>query len=336
MNHERILLDHGSGGRLSRKLIEEVFLSRFGNPILNRLDDAAVFETGPGRLAFSTDSYVVTPLFFAGGDIGKLAVNGTVNDLAMCGAAPLYLSAGYIIEEGFSLGELERIADSMQTAAAEAGVQIVTGDTKVVERGACDGLYINTAGVGLVPPGVELGAHHVRAGDAVIVSGNIGDHGVTILCQRHGLGLSTGLCSDCAPLGRMAGALLQAAPRVRIMRDPTRGGLATSLNEIAQKSGLGIQIDQACLPICEEVEGACELLGLDPLYLANEGKLIAIVPQETAPRALEAMQASPYGKHAAIIGRVVERPTGQVVIHTTMGATRILDVLAGEPLPRIC
>ena len=336
MNYERILLDHGSGGRLSQELIEKVFLGRFGNPLLNRLDDGAVFEPGPGRLAFSTDSYVVTPRFFPGGDIGRLAVNGTVNDLAMCGAEPLYLSAGFIVEEGFLFSELERIADSMQAASAEAGVRIVTGDTKVVERGACDGLYINTSGIGRVPPRVELGAERIKPGDAVIVSGYIGDHGLTIMCERHGLGLTSGLRSDCAPLGKMVAALLRAVPQVRLMRDPTRGGLATSLNEIAAKSGLGIRIDQACLPIHEEVNGACDILGLDPLYLANEGKLIAIAPQAAAQRALETIQAIPYGTHAAIIGQVVKESPGRVVMRTGIGTDRILDMLAGTLLPRIC
>ena len=336
MIHKRVLMDHGSGGRLSQELIQAVFVSRFANRLLNRLDDGAVFETGQGRLAFSTDSYVVTPLFFPGGDIGSLAVHGTVNDLAMCGASPKYLSAGFIIEEGFLIEDLMRIADSMQAAAAAAGVQIVTGDTKVVDRGACDGLYINTAGVGMVPPGVVLGGDRARPGDAVIVSGHIGDHGAAILCRREGLGLSSAIRSDSAPLGDMVKALLKAVPRVRVLRDPTRGGLAASLNEIAQKSGVGINIEEASLPIREEVKAACELLGLDPMYLANEGKLVAVVPRDSSRQALEAIRSDPHGKDAAVIGQVTEDVPGRVVMCTPMGARRIVDMPAGTPLPRIC
>jgi hydrogenase expression/formation protein HypE len=336
MSQERILLDHGGGGGMSQQLIERVFVSRFGNPYLNRLDDGAVFRVDKGRLAFSTDSYVVSPLFFPGGDIGCLAVNGTVNDLAMCGARPLYLSAGFIIEEGFLLSDLERIADSMQSAATLAGVRIITGDTKVVDKGACDGVFINTAGVGLVRPGLELGGDKARPGDAVIVSGFIGDHGVTVICEREGFGLNSPIRSDSAPLGDMVENLLDAAPQVHALRDPTRGGLATSLNEIAQKSGVGIQMDQATLPIREEVKGACELLGLDPLYLANEGKLIALVPEQHAQKALEAISSNPYGKNARIIGRTIPENPGRVAMRTAMGTSRIVDMLAGTPLPRIC
>ena len=336
MKEERIILAHGGGGRLARELVESVFVSRFDNPLLNRLNDGAVLDIFGQRLAMSTDSYVVSPLFFPGGNIGDLAVNGTVNDLAMCGARPLYLSAGFIIEEGFGLAELERIADSMRAAAARAEVEIVTGDTKVVNRGACDGLYINTAGVGLVPAGVDLGGEKARPGDAVIISGHLGDHGAAILCQREGLNLSAPIRSDSAPLGHMVHGLLQKAPQTRALRDPTRGGLAAILNEIADQSRVGMVIEEKALPILPEVRAVCELLGLDPLYLANEGKMTAIVPPEQAGAALSAIRESPHGAHAAIIGQVTARRPGRVVMRTGLGTERVVDMPAGELLPRIC
>jgi hydrogenase expression/formation protein HypE len=347
-----ILLAHGSGGRLSHALIEQVFLARFANPVLARLEDAAVLafaEVGAGgaRLAFTTDSYVVSPIFFPGGDIGKLAVCGTVNDLAMSGATPLYLSAGFILEEGLALADLERVADSMAAAAAAAGVRIVTGDTKVVDHGKADRLFINTAGIGVVPPGVALGAERVRPGDALLVSGTLGDHGMTIMSQREGLRFDSPLVSDCAPLNGLVAALMDALARsgeeadcglqaLRFMRDPTRGGLATVLNEVAPSAGVGIEIEEGRLPVRDAVRAACELLGLDPLYVANEGKLVAFVAPEVAERALAALRAHAYGREAAIIGRVTEEHAGRVVLRTALGARRVVDMLVGEQLPRIC
>jgi len=350
---DHILLAHGSGGRLSHALVERLFLARFANPILARLEDAAVLalaEAGGGgaRLAFTTDSYVVSPIFFPGGDIGKLAVCGTVNDLAMSGATPLYLSAGFILEEGLALPDLERVADSMAAAAAAAGVRIVTGDTKVVDHGKADRLFINTAGIGVVPPGVALGAERVRPGDALLVSGTLGDHGMTIMSQREGLRFDSPLVSDCAPLNGLVAALMDALARsgeggadwglqaLRFMRDPTRGGLATVLNEVAASAGVGIEIEEGRLPVRDAVRAACELLGLDPLYVANEGKLVAFVAPELAERALTALRAHAYGREAAIIGRVTEEHTGRVVLRTALGARRVVDMLVGEQLPRIC
>ncbi len=338
MADERVvLLDHGGGGRLSAELVERLFLPRLGNPTLARLDDGAVLDNhGGGRLAFSTDTYTVTPLFFPGGDIGRLAVCGTVNDLAMCGARPRWLSAGFILEEGFPLADLERIADSMAAAAREAGVQIVTGDTKVVPRGAADGVFINTAGIGLVPQGVRLGGGQARDGDVVLVSGFLGDHGMTILTQREGLELGSGLCSDAAPLNYLVERLLGEAPGTRVLRDPTRGGLGATLNEIAAQSGVEIELEEECLPLRPAVRGACELLGLDPLYLANEGKLLAVVPEEQAEAALAALRGHPHGAHAAQVGRVRRAQRPRVVLRTTLGTTRLVDWLSGEQLPRIC
>jgi hydrogenase expression/formation protein HypE len=336
MNQKRILLDHGSGGRLSQELIENTFLPHLGNPLLNRLDDGAVFELAGGRLAMSTDSYVVTPLFFPGGDIGSLAVHGTVNDLACCGATPLYLSAGFIIEEGFLLADLERILTSMRAAAQEAGVSIITGDTKVVNQGACDGIFINTAGVGMIPEGIQVGGSLAEPGDVVMISGYIADHGVTILCQRQGLPLTSEIKSDSAPLNHMVQALLTAAPHTHVLRDPTRGGLATSLNEIAAQSEVCLELEEEALPIRPQVAAACEILGLDPLYLANEGKLIAIVPASEADAALKALQTHPLGFEARILGHVVTGHPGRVILNTSLGTTRVVDMLSGEPLPRIC
>jgi hydrogenase expression/formation protein HypE len=337
---DRIVLGHGSGGLLSAELLRDIFLPLFSNPVLDRMDDQAVVEIGGSRLAFTTDSFVVQPLFFPGGDIGSLAVHGTVNDLAMGGARPLFLSAGFILEEGFPTEELRRIAASMAKAAAAAGVSIVTGDTKVVERGKGDGLFINTAGIGIVPEGVRLSASQARPGDRVILSGSIGDHGIAILAKREGLEFETEILSDSAPLHNLVAAMLQTAPfganTIRCLRDPTRGGVSSTLNEIAAQSQVSIQIDETCIPVREQVRGACELLGLDPLYVANEGKLLAIVAPEAADEILGAMRRDPRGAEAAIIGAVGEGRAGTVTMRTAFGSTRIVDMLAGEQLPRIC
>ncbi len=334
---DRVLLAHGSGGKLSHDLIEKSFVSALSNPILNKLDDSAVFElSGSGRLAFTTDSYVVSPIFFPGGDIGKLAVCGTVNDLSMNGAIPLYLSLSLIIEEGLLIGDLQKIVNSIQQAATEAGVKIVTGDTKVVNQGSADKLFINTSGVGVVPPGVDISGANAKPGNKVIVSGTLGDHGIAIMSQRDGLSFSTTLKSDCAPLNQLVAGMLKESRRINCLRDPTRGGLATSLNEIAKQSGVGIEIEEELMPVRDEVRGACELLGLDPLYIANEGKLIAVVEDEAAEGILKRMKKQPYGEGAVIIGRVCSQHPGRVVIKTPYGSSRILDMLSGELLPRIC
>jgi len=336
---DRIVLGHGSGGRLSAELLRDVFLPLFSNPVLDRMDDQAMLEIGGARVAFTTDSFVVQPLFFPGGDIGSLAVHGTVNDLAMGGARPLFLSAGFILEEGFSMEALRRIASSMAEAAAAAGVLIVTGDTKVVERGKGDGLFINTTGIGIVPDGVRLSASQARPGDRVILSGPIGDHGIAILCKREGLEFETEILSDSAALHNLVAAILAASSgtnSIRCLRDPTRGGVSSALNEIAAQSGVSIQIEETCVPVREEVRGACELLGLDPLYVANEGKLLAFVAPEVADEILAAMRRDPHGSAAAIIGTVGNESAGLVTMRTAFGSTRIVDMLAGEQLPRIC
>jgi len=334
---DRILLAHGSGGKLSHDLIEKSVVSTLGNPTLNKLDDSAVFElSSGGRLAFTTDSYVVSPIFFPGGDIGKLAVCGTVNDLSMSGAIPLYLSLSFIIEEGLLIAELEKIVNSVCQAAAEAGVKIVTGDTKVVNQGDADKLFINTSGVGILPQGVDISGANARPGDKVIVSGTLGDHGIAIMSQREGLRFSTTLQSDCAPLNQLVAEMLQESRSINCLRDPTRGGLATSLNEIVKQSGVGIEIEESLIPVRDEVRGACELLGLDPLYIANEGKLITMVKEEAAEGILNRMKKHPYGERAVIIGQVCSEHPGRVVIKTPYGSSRILDMLSGELLPRIC
>jgi hydrogenase expression/formation protein HypE len=333
---DRILLAHGSGGAMSHDLIASLFIKAFQNPVLDRLDDMAVLEIGGIKLAFTTDSYVVTPIFFPGGDIGKLAVCGTINDLVMSGARPLYLSAGFILEEGFPFRDLETIIASMQKTAAQAGVQIVTGDTKVVNRGGADGIFINTAGLGRVPEGVDISGRNARAGDKVLVSGSIGDHGIAILSSRAGLEFSTRLESDCAPLNDLVARMLEVSRDVHCLRDPTRGGLSTTLNELARQSKVGIWIEECRIPVKEEVRGACELLGLDPFILANEGKLIAIVGAGEAEKILAAMKAHPLGRDAALVGEVREEPAARVILRTSIGSTRIVDMLVGEPLPRIC
>ncbi len=332
---EKILLAHGSGGKLAHELIKKTFVKAFGNPLLAKLDDSAVMNVS-GKLAFTTDSFVVSPIFFPGGDIGKLSVCGTVNDLAMVGAKPLYLSLALIIEEGLPQSELSTIIDSIQAAAQEAEVDIVTGDTKVVNRGNADKLFINTAGVGAIPEGVDISGSNARPGDKVILSGTIGDHGIAVLSQREGLSFSTTLKSDCAPLGSLVAEMLKASPNIHCLRDPTRGGLATTLNELAEQSKVSIRIEEEKIPVRQEVLGACEMLGFDPLYIANEGKLVAIVTPEDADKVLKAMQKNKYGRDAAIIGEVRAEHPGRVVMKTCLGSSRIVDMLVGDPLPRIC
>lgn len=333
---ERILLAHGSGGELSHELIGSIFLKAFQSPILDRLDDMAVLEMEGKRWAFTTDSFVVTPIFFPGGDIGKLSVCGTVNDLSMGGAKPLFLSAGFILEEGFSLSDLRAIAASMHRTAEQAGVRIVTGDTKVVNRGAADRIFINTAGIGVVPEGVNISGANARPGDKVLISGTIGDHGVAILSCREGLEFSTSMESDCAPLNDLVARMLEVSRDIRCLRDPTRGGLSSTLNEFARQSQVSIWIEESRIPVKEEVRGACELLGLDPFILANEGKLIAVVRPDAAEKILQAMRAHPLGREAALIGEIREEPRAKVILRTTIGSTRIVDMMVGEPLPRIC
>ena len=333
---DRILLAHGSGGELSHELVSSIFARTFDNPVLHPLDDSAVISVAGARWAFTTDSYVVTPIFFPGGDIGKLAVCGTVNDLSMSGARPLFLSSGFIIEEGFSVSDLKKIVGSMQKTASEAGVQIATGDTKVVNRGGADGIFINTAGIGLIPPGIMISGSNARSGDQVLLSGPIGDHGVAILSAREGLQFSTALESDCAPLNGLVAKMIAASPEIRCLRDPTRGGLASTLNELARQSGVGIWVEENRIPVKEEVRGACELLGFEPWNLANEGKLVAIVSSEAAEAVLKAMRAHPLGRDAVRIGEVRKEPPGKVFLRTSIGSTRILDMMVGEPLPRIC
>jgi hydrogenase expression/formation protein HypE len=332
---DKILLAHGSGGRLAHDLVEKSFVKTLANPLLDRLDDSAVFELS-GRMAFTTDSYVVSPIFFPGGDIGKLAVCGTVNDLAMSGAKPLYLSLAFIIEEGLLLSELGKIVGSVQKAAKEAGVEIVTGDTKVVPRGSADRLFVNTAGVGLIPEGVDISGDKAKPGDKVILSGAIGDHGIAVMSRREGISFATKLKSDCAPLGGLVADMLEVSQNINCLRDPTRGGLASTLNELASQSKVSIRIEEKDIPVREAVLGACEMLGFDPLYIANEGRLVAIVPPEDADKILKAMKNNKYGREAVIIGEVAARPPGRVVMKTVLGAHRIVDMLVGDLLPRIC
>ena len=332
---DKILLTHGSGGRLAHQLVAESFIKAFNNPLLVKLDDAAVFDLA-GKLAFTTDSYVVSPIFFPGGDIGKLAVCGTVNDLAMSGAKPLYLSLSFIIEEGLSQSDLNRVVASIQKSAREAEVEIVTGDTKVVNHGSADKLFINTAGVGIIPDGVGISCGNARPGDKVILSGTLGDHGIAVLSQREGLSFTTRLESDCTPLAKLVAEMLAVSSNIHCLRDPTRGGLATTLNELATQSKVGIRIEEDRIPVREEVIGASEMLGLDPLYIANEGKLVAIVSAGDADGILAGMRGNRYGKEAAIIGEVNGEHPGRVVMKTSLGTSRIIDMLVGDPLPRIC
>jgi hydrogenase expression/formation protein HypE len=339
LRDEKITLSHGSGGKSTHNLIEGVFAPAFSNPLLDAMDDAATFSVnGTGqRLAFTTDTYVVSPLFFPGGDIGQLAVHGTINDLSMAGATPLYLSAGFILEEGFPIADLRRIVDSMAKAAADAGVAIVTGDTKVVQRGKADGLFINTAGVGLARATWPLGQAHIQPGDRVLLSGSVGDHGIAIMLAREALEIETDVQSDTAPLHSLVAALFDAAGEgVHCLKDPTRGGVATSLNEMALAAEVAIGLDEQKVPVHAGVRGACEILGLDPLTIANEGKLLAIVAEDKAEAALAAMRAHPLGREAAIIGAVQAEPAGMVFLRTDIGGMRVLDMLVGDPLPRIC
>jgi hydrogenase expression/formation protein HypE len=337
MRSGRVDLSHGAGGRAMAQLIDEIFKTAFDNPLLNQGNDQAEFDVPAGRMVMSTDAYVISPLFFPGGDIGSLAVNGTINDVAMAGARPLHLSASYIVEEGFPLADLQRIAASMGRAARAAGTAIVTGDTKVVERGKGDGVFITTTGIGIVPAGITLSGDRARPGDRVIVSGTIGDHGVAIMSLRNNLGFDTALVSDSAALhGLVAEMLRVAGSSLRLLRDPTRGGLAATLNEIAQQSGVGFVIEEAAIPVRDEVAAACELLGLDPLTVANEGKLVAVVADEGAASLLAAMRAHEFGRDAALIGIAVADEQRFVQMTTTFGGGRIVDWLAGEQLPRIC
>ncbi len=336
-DYPAIVMGHGGGGKLGNELVEHLFLPAFRNPVLENLGDAALVDLASGRLAMSTDSFVVQPLFFPGGSIGELAVNGTVNDLAVSGAEPKYLSASFILEEGFALNQLAAIVQAMAAAASSAGVRIVTGDTKVVERGHGDGCYINTAGVGLLRPGIEVGPRRARVGDAILVSGTLGDHGMAIMSVREGLEFESPIRSDCAALnGLVAQVLAAAGPAVHTMRDPTRGGLASTLNEIASSSGVGIEIDEAALPVRAEVQSACELLGLDPVYVANEGKAVFLVAPEAADRVLATLRAHPLGRDAARIGQVTAQHPRMLVARTAMGANRVIPLQIGEQLPRIC
>ena len=336
MKDERIQMAHGSGGRLSHDLVKDIMWPAFANPILGEMHDGAKLDIKGTRLAFSTDSFVVKPLFFNGGDIGKLAVCGTVNDLAMTGAIPLYLSAGFVIEEGFSIADLERIVTSMQRAAAEAGVEIETGDTKVVEKGAVDGIYINTAGIGAIMDGVDISAHRVEAGQDVILSGYIGDHALAVMSERHGLVLPEAAASDCAPLNGLVKQLLEAVPKIAVLRDPTRGGLATTINEIAAEAKVGIMLEEQAIPVRPAVQAACDILGYDPLYMANEGKMIIFADRQFTAKILEVMHAHPYGRAACVIGKVSAEPRSKVGLKTAIGGIRLIDMLVGDQLPRIC
>ena len=341
LRDKTITMAHGGGGRAMRELIQKLIVPAFDNPLLARLEDQAQVELKDlaecgDRLAFTTDSYVVSPLFFPGGDIGKLAICGTVNDLAMAGAVPLFLSCGLIIEEGLAVAELERVLASMSALAGQTGIQVVTGDTKVVNRGAADRLFINTAGIGVIAPGIAISSTGARPGDAIIVNGTLGDHGVAILIARNELELKGDIPSDCQPLHGLVQAMLAVCPDIHCLRDATRGGLATVLNEFAIDSGVGMRLEERTIPIKPEVRGACEMLGLDVLYMANEGKLVAVVPSGHAAAVLAAMRAHPAGRDAAIVGEVLAEPAGHVILNTLLGGERVVDMLVGEQLPRIC
>ncbi len=332
----RVEITHGGGGRAMAQLVDELFVAAFDNEFLDQRNDQAMFRAGGGRMVMTTDGYVISPLFFPGGDIGSLSVHGTVNDVAMAGAKPIALSASFILEEGLPLADLKRIVDSMAKASKEAGVPIVTGDTKVVEKGKADGVFISTAGIGVVPEGVTISGERARPGDAILVSGTLGDHGVAVMSKREGLDFETTILSDSAALHGLVADMVQAVPDIHCLRDPTRGGLAATLNELALQSGVGMLIREAAIPVRDEVRGACELLGLDPLYVANEGKLIAICPGGHAEALLAVMRAHPLGADAAIVGTVVEDSHCFVQMETSFGGNRIVDWLAGEQLPRIC
>ncbi len=335
-NYPNVLMAHGGGGKLSHQLIGMMIAEHFDNPALRQLHDGAVITAGQTQLAFSTDSYVISPIFFPGGNIGELSVYGTVNDLTMCGSVPKFISAGFIIEEGLPMEQLWRIVQAMKAAADRAGVQIVTGDTKVVDRGKGDGIFINTAGIGIIPSGRAISPSGAQPGDRIIVSGEIAQHGIAIMSVREGLEFETTILSDCAPLNGLVEAMYAASPELHVMRDPTRGGVASALNEIAESSQCGIRIVEQDIPINAEVRGACELLGFDPLYVANEGKLLAFVPAKDADAVLAAMRVHPLGKDAAIIGEVITDHPGTVVMKTSIGSSRVVDMLSGEQLPRIC
>ncbi len=335
-HREQIVLGHGSGGKMAADLIARTFLPAFDNPALRAGDDGAVVDVPAGKIAISTDSHVVFPLFFPGGDIGHLAVCGTVNDVAVMGATPLYLTVGFILEEGLPLDTLMRVVASMKASAAEAGVQIVSGDTKVVQRGKADGLYISTTGIGIIPEGRVIGGAQAKPGDVVLLSGTMGDHGIAVLAARGELGFETDVQSDCAPLNGLIADLLAVCPDVHVLRDPTRGGVATTLNEIAKQSGTCITLNEKSLRVRPAVASVCEMLGFDPLYVANEGKVLVILPRASAEKALAAMRASKYGAESALIGEVGASPAGRVLMKTAIGATRVVDMLTGEMLPRIC
>jgi hydrogenase expression/formation protein HypE len=335
-NYKEIVLAHGSGGKLSHQLIEKMVLPQFRNDLLEPLHDGAIISLGNQRLAFSTDSFVVSPLFFPGGDIGKLAVHGTVNDLSMCGARPLHLSVGFILEEGTPMEDFWRVVQSMREAADEAGVTLVTGDTKVVDRGKADKIFINTSGLGVIPEGVNISPHNARVGDRILISGPVAVHGIAIMSVREGLEFETEIASDTAPLNGLVAVMLEASKDIHVLRDPTRGGVTSALTEIAQTAKVGMLLEEAKIPISEEVKGACEILGLDPLYVANEGKLLALVPPSEADRVLAAMRQHSLGKEAAIIGEVTGDHAGFVLMKTHVGGTRVVDMLSGEQLPRIC
>lgn len=335
-NYPTIVMGHGSGGKMMNDLIRHLFASEFQNDLLGQMGDAAALDLPPGKVAFTTDSFVVSPLFFPGGDIGELAVNGTVNDLAMRGANPLYLSAGFILEEGLPMETLGRVAASMSKACKAANVQIAAGDTKVVNKGHGDGIYINTTGIGLIPEGVDIAPQNARPGDVILVSGTLGDHGIAIMSVREGLQFDSAIESDTAPLNSLVNSMLAVTREIHCLRDATRGGLSAVLNELAEASKIGIEFEETKVPIRPEVASACEMLGLDPFYIANEGKLVAIVPEKWAEKILMAMRSSEFGRHAAIIGRVTADHPGLVVARTAIGASRVVDLPAGELLPRIC
>ncbi len=334
--YEKILLAHGGGGTLTHQLISKLFLNQFGNEFLNQLHDGAIFEINNTRIAFTTDSYVVNPIFFPGGNIGELAINGTVNDLSVCGAKPLFISVGFIIEEGFDIEDLWKIVLSMNEAAKQANVKIVTGDTKVVEKGKGDKIFINTSGIGIVYDGVSISPQNCKPKDVIILNGKIAEHGIAIMSEREGLEFETKIESDTAPLNGLVEEIIKVSKKISVMRDPTRGGLASTLNEIASSANVKIQIEESEIPISEEVLGACEILGLDPLYIANEGKLLVFVDESDAEEVLDVMKNHPYGKESRIIGRVVEKGEPIVLMKTLIGSTRIVDMISGEQLPRIC
>jgi len=336
MKTTRIQMDHGAGGRASQDLVASIFMPALANPILTQLNDSALLEFQGVRLAMSTDSYVVDPIFFPGGDIGSLAVHGTVNDLAMRGAQPIYLSAGFILEEGLQLPDLERLVSSMAKAAQEAGVQVVAADTKVVEKGKADRIFINTAGVGTIPPDVDVAGQNAKPEDVILINGPMGDHGIAVLSTREGLSFQTAIKSDSAALNGLVAAMLETSSKVHVLRDPTRGGVATALNEVAKQSGVGIELEESSLPVRTEVSAACEMLGLDPLYVANEGKVLVLVAPEEAELVLNTMRQHPLGQEACIIGKAVSEHPGRVVLQTGIGGRRIVDMLSGEQLPRIC